>query len=44
MWNILTHLFTFTGGMMAGVVLMCILQVGKQQDRQMEELQRRNED
>ncbi|TDA23503.1 DUF3789 domain-containing protein [Extibacter muris] len=23
MWNILTHLFTFTGGMAAGVTLMC---------------------
>lgn len=43
-WNILTHFFTFTGGMAAGVTLLCLLQAGKQEDQKMEEMQRRNED
>lgn len=41
MWNQITHFLIFTGGMSAGVVLMCLLQVGKQADEQMEEMQRR---
>ncbi|MBS6180791.1 MAG: DUF3789 domain-containing protein [Erysipelotrichaceae bacterium] len=44
MWNILTHLITFTAGTAAGGTLMCLLQAGKQEDQQMEEMQRRNED
>lgn len=24
MWNMITHFLTFTGGMSAGVVLMCL--------------------
>ena len=39
MWNLITHFLIFTGGMSAGVVLMCLLQVGKQADEQMEEMQ-----
>lgn len=42
MWNMITHFLTFTGGMSAGVVLMCLLQTAKQEDEQMEELQRRD--
>ena len=41
MWNLITHFLIFTGGMSAGVVLMCLLQVGKQADEQMEDMQRR---
>ena len=40
MWNLITHFLIFTGGMSAGVVLMCLLQVGKEADEQMEEMQR----
>ena len=43
MWNILIHFLTFTGGMSAGVVLMCFLQSGKQADEEFEQLQRRME-
>ena len=35
-------LFDFCGGMSAGVVLMCLLQAGKQADEQMEEMSRRD--
>lgn len=41
MWNLITHFLTFAGGMSAGVVLMCLLQAGKQADEQMEEMSRR---
>ena len=43
MWNILIHFLTFTGGMSDGVVLMCLLQSGKQADEEFEQLQRRTE-
>lgn len=43
MWNLITHFLTFTGGMTAGVVLMCLLQTGKQADEEFEEMQRRNQ-
>lgn len=42
MWNLITHFLIFTGGMSAGVVLMCLLQAGKQADEQIEEMQRRD--
>lgn len=42
MWNMITHFLTFTGGMSAGVVLMCLLQTGKQADEEFEQMQRRN--
>ena len=32
MWNMITHFLTFTGGMSAGVVLMCLMQAAKQED------------
>ena len=32
MWNMITPFLTFTGGMSAGVVLMCLLQTGTQED------------
>ena len=43
MWNMITHFLTFTGGMSAGVVLMCLLQTGKQADEEFEDMQRRSE-
>lgn len=43
MWNLITHFLTFTGGMTAGVVLMCLLLAGKQADEQFEEMRRRNQ-
>lgn len=42
MWNLITHFLTFAGGMSASVVLMCLLQAGKQADEQMEEMSRRD--
>jgi hypothetical protein len=42
MWNMITHFLTFTGGMSAGVVLMCLLQAGKQANEEFEQLQRRS--
>ena len=36
MWNMITHFLTFTGGMSAGVVLMCLMQAGKQEDEWLE--------
>lgn len=44
MWNLITHFLTFAGGMTAGVVLMCLLQAGKQADEEFEEMQRRNQE
>ena len=34
MWNILIHFLTFTGGMSAGVVLMCLLQINRLSKRE----------
>lgn len=30
MWNLISHFLTFAGGMASGVMLMCIMQVGKE--------------
>ncbi|MFR1338402.1 MULTISPECIES: DUF3789 domain-containing protein [Bacillota] len=38
MWEILKDLFLVSMGMGIGVVLMCILNVGKEADRLMEEI------
>jgi len=38
MWEILKDLFLVSMGMGIGVVLMCILNVGKKADRLMEEI------
>uniref|UniRef100_UPI002F40235F DUF3789 domain-containing protein n=1 Tax=Enterocloster clostridioformis TaxID=1531 RepID=UPI002F40235F len=43
MWNILMHFLTFTGGVAAGVVLMCLLRAGKQADEEFEQLQRNSQ-
>ena len=43
MWNMITHFLTFTGGMSTSVVLMCLLQTGKQVDEEFEDMQRRSE-
>ena len=40
MWNMITHFLTFTGGMSAGVVLMCLLQTGNQEDEWLENRKR----
>ena len=40
MWNMITHFLTFTGGMSAGVELMCLLQTGKQEDEWLENRKR----
>ena len=29
MWNLISHFLTFAGGMASGVMLMCLMQVGK---------------
>lgn len=42
MCNLIIHFLIFTGGMSAGVMLMCLMQAGKQADEQMEEMQRRD--
>ena len=44
MWNIITHLFSFTAGMTGGVILMCLLQIGKPEDELMERLEGRDEE
>ena len=38
MWEILKDLFLVSMGMGIGVVLMCIISVGKEADRHMEEI------
>ena len=43
MWHILFDLLLVSAGMGMGVVLMCILQVGKEADTHLEEMERSNE-
>ena len=43
MWEILKDLLLVSLGMGIGVVLMCILSVGKEADRLMEEIKENNE-
>lgn len=38
MWSVVSHFFSFTLGTMAGVVLMCLLQVAKRTDEQLSNL------
>ena len=40
MWNMITHFLTFTGGMSAGVALMCLMQAAKQEDEWLENRKR----
>lgn len=42
MWHILFDLLLVSAGMGMGVVLMCILQVGKEADTHLEEMERSN--
>ena len=44
MWNMIAHFLSFTAGMTAGVILMCLLQVGKQEDEWMEQLEKSEEE
>ena len=30
MWNLILHFLTFAGGIVYGVMLMCLMQVGKE--------------
>ncbi len=41
MWNLVTHLFCFGAGTVAGVTLVCLMQAGKHEDEQMEKTRRR---
>lgn len=43
MWNLITHFLTFIGGLSVSVVLMCLMQAGKQEDEEFEDMQRRSE-
>ncbi|MDZ5504408.1 DUF3789 domain-containing protein [Enterococcus cecorum] len=43
MWHILFELLLVSAGMGIGVVLVCILQVGKKTDNHLEEMERSNE-
>ena len=43
MWNLILHFLTFAGGMASGVMLMCLMQAGKQEDEEFEDMQRRSE-
>lgn len=38
MWRAIVDVLFFSLGMILGVVLMCIMQVGKQEDERMKEL------
>ena len=40
MWYLVTHFLSFTGGMSAGVVLMCLMQAAKQEDEWLENRKR----
>ena len=44
MWHLLFDFLLLSLGMGMGVVLMCLLQVGKEADEQMEKWERRNEE
>lgn len=43
MWNMITHFLTFAGGMLAGIVLMCLLQAGRLADEEWEEMRGPND-
>lgn len=34
MWNLISYFLTFAGGMASGVMLMCLMQVGKENTEQ----------
>ena len=39
MWNTVTHILSFALGTMTGVTLMCLLQAGKQADKQLDDME-----
>lgn len=43
MWNMIAHFLTFTGGMLAGVILMCLLQAGRLADEELKEMRGSND-
>lgn len=44
MWNVIINFLSFTGGMIAGVVMMCLFQIGKKADEQMETMNTKRRD
>ena len=42
MWRIITHFIAFTAGMVAGVVLPCLMQAEKMEDEDYENMEWRN--
>lgn len=44
MWLLISRFLLIGLGVLIGVVLMCLMQVSKQADKQLEEIQRRNEE
>ena len=36
MWNLILHFLTFAGGIVSGVMLMCLMQTGKLADKEFE--------
>lgn len=42
MWDLIIGFLTFAGGMLAGVVMMCLFQAGKHADEQMENMKWRD--
>lgn len=43
MWLLISRFLLIGLGVLIGVVLMCLMQISKQADKQLEEIQRRNE-
>jgi len=44
MWILICRFLLIGLGVLIGVTLMCLMQIGKQADKQLEEIQRRNEE
>lgn len=43
-WLLISRILLISLGVMIGVSLMCLLQIGRESDRKMKEIQRRNEE
>lgn len=43
MWLLISRFLLIGLGILIGVTLMCLMQISKQADKQLEEIQRRNE-
>ncbi|MBF2440912.1 DUF3789 domain-containing protein [Listeria seeligeri] len=42
MWLLISHFLLIGVGVLIGVKLMCLMQISKQADKRLEEIQRRN--